>query len=81
MCLLDTLDGALMLTLYTSPSLAKDTIAILYYSIILTGITVVVALVIGTIQLLTLILNIANPTGKFWAGVQVAGDHYDIIGE
>ncbi|MCJ1417811.1 hypothetical protein MMC32_004156 [Xylographa parallela] len=80
MCLLDTLDGALMLTLYTSPSLAKDTIAILYYSIILTGITVVVALVIGTIQLLTLILNIANPTGKFWAGVQVAGDHYDIIG-
>ncbi|MCJ1292745.1 hypothetical protein MMC34_004298 [Xylographa carneopallida] len=80
MCLLDTLDGALMLTLYTSPSLAKDTIAILYYSIVLTGITVVVALVIGTIQLLTLILNIANLTGKFWAGVQVAGDNYDIIG-
>ncbi|MCJ1286336.1 hypothetical protein MMC26_005681 [Xylographa opegraphella] len=80
MCLLDTLDGALMLTLYTSPSLAKDTIAILYYSIVLTGITVVVALVIGTIQLLTLVLNIAKPTGKFWTGVQVAGDHYDIIG-
>ncbi|MCJ1390126.1 hypothetical protein MMC18_002984 [Xylographa bjoerkii] len=80
MCLLDTLDGALMLMLYTSPSLAKDTVAILYYSIILTGITVVVALVIGTIQLLTLILNVANPTGKFWEGVQVAGDNYDIIG-
>jgi len=80
MCLLDTLDGALMLTLYTSPSLAKDTIAILYYSIILTGITVIVALVIGTIQLLTLILNVANPTGKFWEGVQVAGNNYDIIG-
>ncbi|MCJ1383027.1 hypothetical protein MMC17_006140 [Xylographa soralifera] len=80
MCLLDTLDGALMLTLYTSPSLAKDTIAILYYSIVLTGITVVVALVIGTIQLLTLILNVANPTGKFWEGVQVAGDNYDVIG-
>ena len=80
MCLLDTIDGALMLTLYTSPSLAKDTIAILYYQIILTGITVVVALVIGTIQLLTLILNVASPSGKFWDGVRTAGDNYDIIG-
>ena len=80
MCLLDTLDGALMLTLYTSPSLSKDPIAILYYSIVLTAITVLVALVIGTIQLLTLILNVAGPEGAFWEGVQVAGDNYDKIG-
>ena len=66
MCLLDTVDGALMMALYTSTSLAKDQIAILYYSIVLTTITVVVAMVIGFIQLLTLILNVANPTGKFW---------------
>jgi high-affinity nickel-transport protein len=66
MCLLDTTDGALMMALYTSTSLAKDQIAILYYSIVLTVITVIVAMVIGFIQLLSLILNVASPTGKFW---------------
>lgn len=81
MCLLDTIDGALMLTLYTSPSLSKDPIAILYYSIVLTAITVVVALVIGTIQLLTLIMNVAEPEGAFWEGVMVVGENYDKIGE
>ena len=80
MCLLDTIDGALMMVLYTSAALAKDQIAILYYSIVLTGVTVIVALVIGVIQLLNLVLNVAQPTGKFWSGVEVAGDHYEVIG-
>ena len=80
MCLLDTVDGALMMALYTSTTLAKDKIAILYYSIVLTIITVVVATVIGMVQMLTLILNVGRLSGKFWSGVAVAGDHYDIIG-
>ncbi|KAL8805777.1 MAG: hypothetical protein Q9200_005289 [Gallowayella weberi] len=80
MCLLDTIDGALMMSLYTSTSLANDRIAILYYSIVLTFITVVVAMVIGFIQLLSLIANVSEPSGKFWDGVAVAGDHYDVIG-
>jgi len=80
MCLLDTIDGALMMALYTSTALAKDQIAILYYSIMLTIITVVVAMVVGFIQMLSLIFNVAQPSGKFWDGVAVAGDHYDIIG-
>ena len=66
MCLLDTVDGALMMALYTSTTLAKDQIAILYYSIVLTVITVVVAMVIGFIQLLTLIQNVGNLSGGFW---------------
>ena len=66
MCLLDTVDGALMMALYTSTNLAKDQIAILYYSIVLTVITVLVAMAIGFIQLLTLVLNVAQPSGKFW---------------
>ena len=66
MCLLDTVDGALMMALYTSTTLAKDQIAILYYSIVLTVITVVVAMVIGFIQLLTLVQNVGNLTGGFW---------------
>lgn len=109
MCLLDTTDGALMLSLYVQPaanflppkqddSLAspdlltnepedvhephnhRDPVAFLYYSIVLTTLTVVVAIVIGIIQLLTLVLNVAGPTGKFWDGVQTAGDYYDAIG-
>ncbi|KAG9234944.1 high-affinity nickel transport protein-like protein [Amylocarpus encephaloides] len=80
MCLLDTTDGALMMTLYTSTALARDQIAILYYSIVLTVITVVVAMCIGVIQLLSLILHVAEPEGEFWDGVANAGDHYDVIG-
>jgi high-affinity nickel-transport protein len=80
MCLLDTTDGALMMTLYTSTALARDQIAVLYYSIVLTVITIVVAIVIGTIQLLSLILNIAEPKGRLWDGVAVAEDYYDVIG-
>ncbi|KAL2813977.1 hypothetical protein BJX63DRAFT_420979 [Aspergillus granulosus] len=58
----------------------RDPVAFLYYSIVLTTLTVIVAIIIGVIQLLTLILNVAEPTGRFWDGVQTAGDYYDIIG-
>lgn len=81
MCLIDTIDGALMMALYTSTSFAKDQIAILYYSIVLTVVTIIVAIVIGFLQVLNLILNVAEPTGKFWDGVVVAGDNYEVIGE
>ncbi|KAJ5295362.1 hypothetical protein PENANT_c001G01769 [Penicillium antarcticum] len=109
MCLLDTIDGALMFSLYIQPAANflsakpsttsdtasatsdgdelpqshnnhRDPVAFLYYSIVLTTLTVVVAIVIGVIQLLTLILNVTDATGKFWDGVQVAGDYYDAIG-
>lgn len=117
MCLIDTIDGALMLSLYVQPAAhfldsksqpsaeisaapippetpkpqstpveepvsrnPRDPVAFLYYSIVLTSLTVVVAIVIGVIQLLTLLLNALKPHGKFWDGVQVAGDYYDVIG-
>lgn len=80
MCLLDTTDGALMMTLYTSKAFARDHIAILYYSVVLTGITIVVSAFIGIVQLLTLVLNVAAPEGRFWDGVGAVGDHFEIIG-
>lgn len=80
MCLLDKTDGALMIALYTSTALARDQIAILYYSTVLTIITIVVAIVVGVIQLLTLIRNVTEPTWRFWDGVEVVEDHYDVIG-
>jgi high-affinity nickel-transport protein len=81
MCLLDTTDGALMMSLYTSTQLARDPIAICYYSIVLTFITVIVATIIGTVQFLNLILNVAEPHGKFWEGVERLGDAWDIVGK
>ncbi len=80
MCLVDTSDGALMMALYTSKAFARDQVAILYYSIVLTGITVFVSAFIGVIQALSLAQNIAGPEGGFWDGVSTIGDHFDIIG-
>ena len=65
MCLLDTIDGALMMALYTSTAFAKDQIAILYYSIVLTVITITVAMVIGFIQMLTLVRNFRVLISRF----------------
>lgn len=69
-----------MMTLYTSKAFARDHIAILYYSIVLTGITIVVSAFIGIVQLLTLVLNVAEPEGPFWDGVEAIGDNFEIIG-
>lgn len=80
MCLLDTTDGALMMALYTSNAFARDIVAILYYSIVLSGITIFVSAFIGIIQVLSLIQNVAQPEGSFWDGVSSIGDRFDIIG-
>ncbi|RYP24403.1 hypothetical protein DL767_008611 [Monosporascus sp. MG133] len=80
MCLLDTTDGALMMSLYTSKAFARDTVAILYYSIILTAITVVVSAFIGIIQVLSLAQNVGEPEGEFWDGLSAISDHFEIIG-
>jgi len=80
MCLLNSANGVLMLSLYTYPSFSKDPITILYYSIVLTVITIILTIVIGIIQLLFLILKTAEPTGKFWDGVAIASEHWDVIG-
>lgn len=80
MCLLDTTDGALMMALYTSKAFARDTVAILYYSIVLTGITVAVSAFIGIVQVLSLVQNVAQPEGEFWDGLSAISDHFEIIG-
>jgi nickel/cobalt transporter (NiCoT) family protein len=81
MCLVDTIDGALMMSLYTSAAAARDLFTMIYYSAVLTGVTVVVALFIGTLQALELAdAVLSNPTGPFWDGIETLGDAYDIIG-
>ena len=69
-----------MMALYTSKAFARDIVAILYYSIVLTGITIFVSAFIGVIQVLSLVENVAEPEGPFWDGVGAIGDNFDIIG-
>ena len=82
MCLVDTTDGALMMALYTSKAFSRDVVAILYYSIVLTGITVAVSAFIGIVQLLSLAQNVASPTptGRFWDGMSAIENNFDIVG-
>ncbi|KAI2621858.1 NicO-domain-containing protein [Xylaria nigripes] len=80
MCLVDTTDGALMMTLYTSKTFARDKVAILYYSIVLTAITVAVSAFIGVIQILSLVQHVAEPQGPFWDGLSAICDHFEIVG-
>lgn len=69
-----------MMSLYTSKAFARDLVAILYYSIVLTGITVVVSAFIGVIQILSLAQNVAEPEGRFWDGLSAISDHFEIVG-
>lgn len=60
----------------------KNPLIFLYYSTLLTALTVIVAILIGTIQLLSLLQNAIKPEpeGKFWDGVTAIGEKYDLIG-
>ncbi|KAM5459280.1 hypothetical protein McanMca71_006570 [Microsporum canis] len=94
MCLIDTIDGALMLSLYVQPAThflrsKSQSSSSISAPIVADGPPsqpsaaeepISLAIVIGIIQLLTLLLNALQPHGKFWDGVQVAGDYYDVIG-
>ena len=123
MCLIDTIDGALMLSLYTAgigdaretgppspPSKSEhaqtvyerrcdeekheqsgrecsraqphkpDALTLLYYNVVLTVLTVIVALVIGVIQIFGLVDSVASPSGQFWDGVRNVEDKFDIVG-
>jgi len=73
-----------MTLLYLSPNspnmMSRPSLTRLFHSILLTSLSIGIAVTIGIIQLLTLIYNISSPSGRFWDGVNYLGDHYDVIG-
>ena len=76
MCLLDTIDGSFMNFAYEwafSKPVRK-----VYYNLTITGLSVAVALIIGTVELLGLIGEKAGLHGAFWDWV--GGLDLDIIG-
>jgi nickel/cobalt transporter (NiCoT) family protein len=68
MCLFDTLDGCFMNFAYDW-AFAKP-IRKIYYNITITGLSVFVALFIGTIEILGLVAQELNLTGGFWDFMQ-----------
>lgn len=80
MALLDTTDGALMSTLYTSPTFSRDPLAMLYYSAVLTAITVAVSAFVALIQILSLVARLVEPEGAFWDFIDTLAEHFDVIG-
>lgn len=80
MALLDTIDGALMSALYLSARASPDPLVVLYYTVVLSFVTVIVAIVIGTLQALNLALNVGEYKGRFWDGVEAVGENYEIVG-
>jgi nickel/cobalt transporter (NiCoT) family protein len=73
-----------MTLLYVSPNspngMSRPSMTRLFHSILLTSLSIGIAITIGVIQLLSLIYNIREPTGPFWDGVQWINDRYDIVG-
>ncbi len=67
MCLFDTLDGCFMNFAYDW-AFAKP-IRKIYYNLTITGLSVFVALFIGTVEILGLIAQETNATGGFWSFV------------
>ncbi|HLZ59850.1 MAG TPA: HoxN/HupN/NixA family nickel/cobalt transporter [Ktedonosporobacter sp.] len=67
MCLLDTTDGILMLGAY-GWAFVKP-VRKLYYNLNITLVSVLVALVVGTIEVLSIVSNLLNLSGGFWDSV------------
>ncbi|MFD8913446.1 HoxN/HupN/NixA family nickel/cobalt transporter [Streptomyces sp. NPDC059575] len=76
MCLLDTIDGSFMNFAY-GWAFSKP-VRKVYYNLTITGLSVAVALIIGTVELLGLIAEKAHLHGAFWDWV--SGLDLNIIG-
>ncbi len=78
MCLVDTTDGIMMLGAYGWAYVKP--IRKLYYNMTITLVSVLVALVIGGIEALSIVADQLNLKGPFWDFVGNLGDNFGTIG-
>ncbi len=78
MTLMDTVDSLLMVGAYDW-AFARP-IRKLYYNMTITFASVVVALLVGLVQVLHLVADRLQPTGRFWDMVAVLNDNFGAIG-
>jgi high-affinity nickel-transport protein len=78
MTLVDTTDGVLMLGAYQWAFV--NPLRKLYYNLAITSISVVVAVLIGGVELLGLLADRFGLAGGFWGFAQVVGAHLNELG-
>jgi high-affinity nickel-transport protein len=78
MSLVDTLDGHMMLGAYGWAYLKP--IRKIYYNLSITLVSVLVAVLIGSIEALGLIGNAMHLSGTFWAWMRALNDHFGTLG-
>ncbi|ARW10634.1 HoxN/HupN/NixA family nickel/cobalt transporter [Acetobacter ascendens] len=78
MSLVDTLDGILMLGAYGWAFV--EPIRKFYYNMTLTAVSIIIALIISTIEALELIRNHLNPEHAFWNWSETLSENFDILG-
>ena len=78
MTLMDTVDSVLMVGAYDW-AFARP-VRKLYYNMTITFASVVVALLVGLIEVLHLVADRLQPTGRFWDTVAVLNDHFGAVG-
>jgi high-affinity nickel-transport protein len=78
MCLIDTADGILMLGAYGWAFVHP--IRKLYYNMTITTVSVLIAVVVGGIEVLGIVGDQLDLHGIFWDGVGSLNDHFGLIG-
>jgi high-affinity nickel-transport protein len=78
MCLIDTLDGILMLGAYGWAFVHP--VRKLYYNMTITAVSVIIAVLVGGIELLGIIGDQFDLQGGFWRGIDSLGDHFGMVG-
>jgi high-affinity nickel-transport protein len=78
MALVDTLDGVLMVGAYGWAF--KRPVRKLYYNLTITGVSVLVAVLIGSIETLGLIADKLELTGAFWSEIEALTENFGLLG-
>ncbi len=78
MCLVDTADGILMLGAYGWALVHP--VRKLYYNMTITMISIIIAVLVGGVELLSIIGDQFDLHGFFWDGIGTISDHFGVIG-
>jgi Zn ribbon nucleic-acid-binding protein len=78
MCLVDTIDGILMLGAYGWAYVRP--IRKLYYNMTITAISVLMALLVGGIEILNIVGDRLDLHGRLWDRIGELGDHFGLMG-
>lgn len=78
MCLLDTLNGALMAWAYGGA--LEDTMQRLYYNLFLTATSGLIAVGVGSVELLGVAQTAGGLRGPFWRAVSAVNDNFEMLG-